>query len=201
MIFSLIETLIAFITEIALASFFLAYSRSPEPVSLKVFFEGFNKWGRGVLAGLWQVLWYMIWILAIATIGVIAMIPIFLILPSTLETFEVSYLLSLLIALVCCVFVIIKAIEYSHHFYLVAEFPELGIRKALRISILITKGHRADIFVTHLTFLGYYILSIITLGFAQVWFRPYTDMTFVNIYHALLKDALENGKINPEDLN
>lgn len=201
MIFSLIETLISFITEIALASFFLAYSRSPEPVSLKVFFEGFNKWGRGVLAGLWQVLWYMIWILAIATIGVIAMIPIFLILPSTLETFEVSYLLSLLIALVCCVFVIIKAIEYSHHFYLVAEFPELGIRKALRISILITKGHRADIFVTHLTFLGYYILSIITLGFAQVWFKPYTDMTFVNIYHALLKDALENGKLNPEDLN
>lgn len=200
-IFSFIQTIIGFVTQIALASFFLAYSRSPEPVSLKVFFEGFNKWGRGILTGLWQLLWYVIWVIAITVIGIAAMIPLFLILPDTVESFELVYLLSMLLAIVCSIFVIVKAIEYSHHFYLVAEFPELGIRKALRISILITKGHRADIFITHLTFIGYYLLSIITLGLAQVWFKPYTDMTFVNIYHALLKDALETGKINPEDLN
>lgn len=200
-IFSFIQTIIGFVTQIALASFFLAYSRSPEPVFLKVFFEGFNKWGRGILTGLWQLLWYVIWVIAITVIGIAAMIPLFLILPDTVESFELVYLLSMLLVIVCSIFVIVKAIEYSHHFYLVAEFPELGIRKALRISILITKGHRADIFITHLTFIGYYLLSIITLGLAQVWFKPYTDMTFVNIYHALLKDALETGKINPEDLN
>ena len=199
--FSLIDTVVSFIIQIALATFFLAYSRSPEPVSLKVFFEGFNKWGRGLLTGLWQVLWYAVWVLVISILGVIVLIPILIVFPSTLETFETAYLTSMLIALVCCVFVVIKAIEYSHHYYLVAEFPELGIRKALRISILITKGHRADIFVTHLTFIGYYFLSVITLGLAQLWYKPYTDMTFINIYHALLKDALETGKINPEDLN
>lgn len=201
LLFSLIEAIISFITQIALASFFLAYSRSPEPVSLKVFFEGFNKWGRGILAGLWQSLWYIIWILAISAIGIVAMIPIFLILPNAMDSIAVANLFSMLLVIVCCVFVIIKAIEYSHHFYLVAEFPELGIIKALKISIRITKGHRAEIFVTHLTFLAYYLLGILTFGLAQIWYKPYTDMTFINIYHALLKDALENGKLNPEDLN
>lgn len=198
---SIIETIVSFIVQIALASFFLAYSRSPAPVSLKVLFEGFNKWGRGILTGLWQLLWYAIWICVIAIIGVIIMIPLYLIFPNAMENYDNVYNFTLLIVIACLIFIIIKAIEYSHHFYLVAEYPELGIRKALRISILITKGHRADIFITHLTFLGYYFLSVITLGLAQLWYRPYTDMTFINIYHALLKDALETGKIHPEDLN
>ena len=197
-VFSLIETIISFITDIAIASFFLAYSRSPEPVPLKFFFEGFNKWGRGILTGLWQSLWYLIWMLAIIAAGVVLLIPLMLIIPDTqaIITFSTPF-----IVLVCCVFILIKAIEYSHHFYLVAEFPELGVCKALKISILITKGHRAEIFVTHLTFLGYYLLGLITLGLAGIWYKPYTEMTFINIYHALLKDALENGKLNPEDLN
>ena len=100
-LFSFIQTIIGFITQIALASFFLAYSRSPEPVSLKVFFEGFNKWGRGILTGLWQLLWYVIWVIAITVIGIAAMIPLFLILPDTLESFELVYLLSMLLAIVC----------------------------------------------------------------------------------------------------
>ena len=197
-ILSFIATLISFITRIALDSFFLTYSRSPEPVSLKVFFEGFNKWGRGILAGLWQTLWYFIWTLGIMIIYIILLIPC-IFLPVAL-TGIIDILSNLTIVLICAL-LIIKALEYSQLFYLVAEFPELGVRKALRISILITKGHRAELLVTILTFLPYYLLGVFTLGFAQVWYQPYLGMTYVNIYHALLKDALENGKINPEDLN
>ena len=196
--FSIIETLVSFITTIAIAHFFLAYSRSPEPVPLKTFFEGFNKWGRGILTGLWQTLWLVLWIFLAGCIAVLASIPFMIILP---ESELLTGIVTLLLLIACFVLIIIKSIEYSHHFYLIAEFPELGIRKALRISILITKGHRADIFITHLTFIGYYLLGMITLGIGLIWIKPYTDMTFINIYHALLKDALETGKIHPEDLN
>lgn len=197
-VFSIIESLVTFITSIALASFFLAYSRSPEPVALKSFFEGFNKWGRGILAGLWQSLWYFVWLLVCSFAALIIITPILIV---TNDPSLSSSLVTLLLLVAFITIIVIKAIEYSHQFYLVAEFPELGIRKALRISILITRGHRADIFLTHLTFIGYSLLSFITLGLAQIWYKPYTEMTFINIYHALLKDALENGKLNPEDLN
>ena len=51
LILSLIETIMNFIIDIVLVAFFLIYSRSPEPVTLKNYFEGYNKWGRGVLCG------------------------------------------------------------------------------------------------------------------------------------------------------
>ena len=132
--FSIIETLITFILTIATSHFFLAYSRSPEPVPLKVFFEGFNKWGRGILTGLWQSLWLLIWIFAYSCLAVLVTMPFALIFS---EDSEITAFVSLIAVIAACVFVVIKTIEYSQHFYLVAEFPELGIRKALRISILI----------------------------------------------------------------
>ena len=95
-IFSFITTLINFITRIALTSFFLAYSRSPEPVSLKVFFEGFNKWGRGILAGLWQTLWYFLWMFGLLFIYILLLIPCIFI-PSSFSTSVVSILSNLII--------------------------------------------------------------------------------------------------------
>ena len=99
------------------------------------------------------------------------------------------------------VIAIIKAIEYSHHMLLVAEFPELGIMKALRISKLITKGHRMDIFITVLTYIGLLIIGMLPMFIGLLWVLPYIHLTNVNIYHALLKDALETEKLHPEDLN
>ena len=95
----------------------------------------------------------------------------------------------------------IKSIEYSFAMFFTAEFPELGIRKALRHSITITKGHRWDIFVLELSFIGYFLFSIITFCIGFLWTLPYYYMTLTNTYHALLQDALETGKIKPEDLN
>ncbi len=197
-ILAIISTLVSFITEIALASFFLNYSRSPEPVSVKTFLEGFNKWGRGILAGLWQVLWYVVWMLPVFLVLMFVLVPVFLFAGENAEF--VSLIITDISLILIFVIMIIKSIEYSHHYYLVAEFGELGICRALKISKIITAGHRMEIFVTHLTFLHLYLLEMITFGLAQLYVRPYTTMTFINIYHALLKDALENGKIKPEDL-
>ena len=96
---------------------------------------------------------------------------------------------------------LLKSIEYSFATFFTAEFSELGIRKALRHSITITKGHRWDIFVLELSFIGWFLLSFISFGVGFFWILPYYYMTQTNTYHALLQDALENGKILPEDLN
>ena len=95
----------------------------------------------------------------------------------------------------------IKSIEYSFIFFFASEFPEVGIRKALRLSITITKGHRWDIFVLELSFIGWILLSIISFGVGACWVIPYYYLTLTNTYHALLQDALEGGKVLPEDLN
>ena len=95
---------------------------------------------------------------------------------------------------------IIKSFAYSQIFYIIAEYKEISVTKALKISMIITKGHKWDLFVMHLTFIGWDLLCIITFGLALLWVQPYRTMTCTNAYHALLKEAIEQGKIRPEDL-
>lgn len=95
---------------------------------------------------------------------------------------------------------IIKMFSYSQMEFLIAEFPKIGIFKAMSISKIITRGNKWNIFVMYLSFLGWDILSIFTFEILQIWIKPYKTMTFINAYHAMLKNALEQGYIKPEDL-
>ena len=199
MILSFISMLVGFILEIALVHLFIVYSRSPDPVSISVVFDGLNKWARGILGGLWRLLWLTIWGLIAIPVAVIVVIPFSLIAVNLSENALVSIMgLAILIGFIP---MFIKSIEYNFIMYFLAEFPEVGVRKALRFSKLIVKGHRWDIFVTILSFIGWFALGAISFGIGFLWVFPYYDMTMTNAYHALLKDALENQKILPEDLN
>lgn len=95
---------------------------------------------------------------------------------------------------------IIKAISYSQMYYILCEYKDVSVTKAMRISMIITHGHKGDLFITYLSFLGWICLSALTLGIGVLWVQPYMDMTLINAYHALMKEALELGKIKPEDL-
>ena len=96
---------------------------------------------------------------------------------------------------------IIKAIAYSQMFYIIAEYKDISVTKAMRISMEITKGHKWDLFVLSLSFIGWALLAPFTLGILYFWLKPYMNMTYVNAYHALMKEALESGRIKPEDLS
>jgi len=95
---------------------------------------------------------------------------------------------------------IVKAIAYSQTFFIVAEFPHVPVVQALDISKKITRGHKADLFVLYLSFLGWDLLCVLTLGIASLWVVPYQTMTCVNAYHALMKSALESGVVTAEDI-
>ena len=96
---------------------------------------------------------------------------------------------------------IIKAIAYSQMFYIIVEYKDISVTKAMRISIDITRGHKWDLFVMYLSFIGWDILSALTLGILELWLAPYKNMTYTNAYHALIKEAIEKGIIKPEDLS
>ncbi len=53
----------------------------------------------------------------------------------------------------------------------------------------------------YLSFFGWDLLSLFTLGILQFWLLPYKNMTYINAYHALIKEAIESGRLKPEDLS
>lgn len=95
---------------------------------------------------------------------------------------------------------LIKYISYSQMKYILMEYENVSVTKAMRISMIITNGHKMDLFLTLLSFIGWWILCILTAGIGFIFLNPYMEMTMVNAYHALMKEALETGKILPEDL-
>ncbi|MDE5898622.1 MAG: DUF975 family protein [Treponemataceae bacterium] len=95
---------------------------------------------------------------------------------------------------------IVKAFAYSQIFYLAAEYPSLSIRKAMKVSIEITRGHKGDLLIMYASFLGWMILAAIPAGIGFLWLTPYMQMTAANAYHGLLKEAIVSGRIRKEDL-
>lgn len=95
---------------------------------------------------------------------------------------------------------IIKSFAYSQMLFVLNEFENVSVTKAMKISIEITKGHKWDIFVMYLSFIGWDLLCVLTLGIGNLWLTPYKQVTYMNAFHAMLKEALDSGRIKPEDL-
>ena len=80
---------------------------------------------------------------------------------------------------------IIKAYAYSQAFYVLAENPGIGAREALRRSEAMMKGHKMEMFILDLSFIGWHLLASITFGIAYIWVLPYINATKTNFYNKI----------------
>ena len=63
----------------------------------------------------------------------------------------------------------------------------MSIMEILRESKRLTYGYKADIFLFGLSFLGWYLLSVFTMGIAFIYVIPYTLVASAMYYEELKK--------------
>lgn len=68
---------------------------------------------------------------------------------------------------------IIKAYSYSMTFYILRENPEMTAGDAITASQKMMDGHKMDLFLLSLSFIGWAILASITFGIGYLWLIPY----------------------------
>ena len=73
--------------------------------------------------------------------------------------------------------------------FLLRDYPELTATEALRTSREMMKGHKWDLFVLDLTFIGWIILCCFTLGIGWLWLKPYMCAASAHFYEDL-KDEM-----------
>jgi uncharacterized membrane protein len=96
---------------------------------------------------------------------------------------------------------VIKGFSYMLTPYIIAQHPNVAAQNALRLSMRITDGYKMDLFITFLSFIGWELLSALTLGILELVFvGPYRELTFGGIYRELEKAALERGAITRDML-
>lgn len=83
---------------------------------------------------------------------------------------------------------IVAAYRYSAAPYIMAEDPGCGAMEALNRSKAMMDGHKMDLFLLDLSFIGWHLLNVFTLGLGSLLLTPYT-----NAARAAFFRSLQNG--------
>lgn len=87
---------------------------------------------------------------------------------------------------------IIKTYEYSMVIYILSAHPNLPTTDALNLSREMTYGHKWDMFVLDLSFIGWNILASFLLGLGFIFLRPYKEATKARLFTALSHDSFDD---------
>ena len=88
---------------------------------------------------------------------------------------------------------IIKAYSYSMATYNLAENPNMSDNDAIKESMRIMDGHKMDLFILQLSFIGWGILTSLTFGILGIYTIPYISATTANFYNSI-KDGSTNSE-------
>lgn len=97
------------------------------------------------------------------------------------------FLFTLLWSLLLIVPGIIAAYRYSMAPYLMAENPELGVAEAVEMSKYMMDGSKGRLFCLDISFIGWLILSSLTLGIGDLFLNPYRVSARTAFYLDLLE--------------
>jgi uncharacterized membrane protein len=94
-------------------------------------------------------------------------------------------LMSVLILLWTLLFIIpgiIAAYRYSMSFFILADNPDIGIMEAINESKRMMRGNKLKLFCLELSFIGWILLCIPTLGIGFIWLLPYMTVSITAFY-------------------
>lgn len=170
--------------------FFVAYPRlslnlrenesvdfSDLSVSNKTFFKSL---GFSVLVGIILIIVYMILMVTFVggfTISVLNANDLFEAIAPMVIAGIILWLISIVIQL-----------AISMVPFILADKEEVGVFKSISLSIKMMKCHKWRLFIIWLSFIGWAILSILTLGIGFLWLSPYFTLTMANFYKEIEKE-------------
>ena len=80
---------------------------------------------------------------------------------------------------------IIATYSYAMTEFILAENPDLTASEAIARSKEMMSGNRWRLFCLHFSFIGWDILSSLTLGIGNMWLRPYKQAANAAFYREI----------------
>lgn len=91
-------------------------------------------------------------------------------------------LLTAVIWIITCVFMLILSYSYGLVYYILIDEPDCSILSAFRKSRSLMRGNKGRMFYISFSFLGMILLSLLSLGIGLLWVVPYINQTMVEFY-------------------
>ena len=90
---------------------------------------------------------------------------------------------------------VIKSFAYAMIPFILKDYPELSANQAISLSQKMMKGHKFDYFWLMLSFIGWYLLGVLSLGLGYLWLIPYCYTSTVGFYEDVKKEYLEKSTL------
>lgn len=84
---------------------------------------------------------------------------------------------------------IIKSYAYAMTPFILAENPGMTASQAIRASEDLMDGHKFDLFVLGLTFLGWDLLAAVTMNLGNIALNPYKNAAYAAFYRQIQAEA------------
>ncbi|WP_050615070.1 DUF975 family protein [Bacillus testis] len=91
---------------------------------------------------------------------------------------------------------IIKSFSYMLTNYLMKDYPGLKYNAAITLSRKIMDGNKGRAFILQLTFLGWALLCLLTLGIGFIFLAPYMNAANAHFYRIVKEEYFEK---HPEE--
>lgn len=104
------------------------------------------------------------------------------------NNFLIGFMQSIFIMLWSLLFIIpgiVKGYSYAMAYYIKADHPEYDWNACIKESMRMMQGHKWDLFVQDLSFLGWIIVGMCVCGIGVLWVEPYAQMARVNFYESI----------------
>lgn len=88
---------------------------------------------------------------------------------------------------------IIKSYSYRMTPWILADNPRIGFRRALRLSMDMTRGHKGAMFILDLSFLGWILLGFLACCIGIIFVVPYIQATYAELYAVLRQNIVLGG--------
>lgn len=95
---------------------------------------------------------------------------------------------------------LIATLKYAMAPFIMLENPDMGANDCITASKEMMYGHKGDLFLLHLSFFGWALLSALTLGIGNLWLNPYMNAAEAAFYRNLCPRANPVAEVIPEQL-
>lgn len=85
---------------------------------------------------------------------------------------------------------IIKSYAYSMSGFILAENPEMTAKEAMQVSEKMMVGNKWRLFCLQISFIGWQLLCVLSLGIGFLWLKPYMNAAVAAFYDEVSREPL-----------
>ena len=167
---------------------FMKLKRSESVSAVSFFKEGFDHFGKA-----WGIYWYTFLKMLLPCLCMFSVIILIIILAvfnmrANVDSLATTLLTSVSVVLyvLTLVYVASRGFLYVLAFPIAYDNPELPAKECVKKSETLMKGNRGNYFMLGLSFIGWSILAVLTLGIGLLWLIPYMQVAIVCFYERII---------------